>query len=217
MPLIAPSLLSANFGALDKDIDMINSSEADWFHLDIMDGVFVPNISIGFPVIKNIQKRAKKPLDVHLMIIHPEKYLEEFKNHGAEILTVHFEAVDHLHRVVQQIKALGMKAGVSLNPHTPVHLLEEIIGELDLVLIMSVNPGFGGQKFIHNSLSKITKLKDLIIRKNSPALIEVDGGVDFNNAPKLVEAGIDILVAGNTIFSSADPPAAISKLKHSSK
>ena len=192
---------------------MINRSDADWFHLDIMDGVFVPNISFGFPVIKSIQKLAKKPLDVHLMIVKPERFLEEFKNHGAEWLTVHYEAVDHLHRTVHHIKSLGMKAGVSLNPHTPVHLLVEIIADLDLVLLMSVNPGFGGQKYIPSSLEKVKKLKELIELKNSPALIEVDGGVDFTNAPQLVEAGVDVLVAGNTIFKATDPAGAIKKLK----
>jgi len=213
MPLVAPSLLSANFGALDKDIEMVNKSEADWFHLDIMDGVFVPNISIGFPVIKSIQKQAKKPLDVHLMIVQPDRYLEEFKNHGAKWLTVHFEAVDHLHRTVHEIKKLGMKAGVSLNPHTPVHLLVEIIADLDLVLLMSVNPGFGGQIFIPSSLEKVKKLKELILVKNSGALIEVDGGVDFSNAHDLVKAGVDVLVAGNTIFKDSNPSEAIKKLK----
>lgn len=217
MPLVAPSLLSANFGTLDKDIEMINKSEADWFHLDIMDGVFVPNISFGFPVIKSIQKQAKKPLDVHLMIVQPDRYLEEFKNHGAEWLTVHVEAVDHLHRTVHEIKKLGMKAGVSLNPHTPVHLLVEIIADLDLVLIMSVNPGFGGQKFIPSSLEKVKKLKELILANNSGAMIEVDGGVDFSNAGELVKAGVDVLVAGNTIFKSADPAGAIKKLKQAGK
>ena len=217
MPLVAPSLLSANFGALDKDIDMINQSEADWFHLDIMDGVFVPNLSFGFPVIKSIQKKAKKPLDVHLMIIKPERYLEEFKDHGADWLTIHYEAVDHLHRTIQHIKSLGMKAGVSLNPHTPVHLLVEIIADLDLVLLMSVNPGFGGQKFIPASLDKVKKLKELIEMKNSHALIEVDGGVDFINAGELVKAGADVLVAGNTVFKATNPLEAIRKLKNTEK
>lgn len=214
MPLVAPSLLSSDFGHLNKDIDMINRSEADWFHLDIMDGVFVPNISFGFPVIRSIQQQATKPLDIHLMIIQPEKYLEMFRDHGAEYLTIHIEAVNHLHRTVQQIKSLGMKAGVSLNPHTPVHLLVEIIADLDLVLIMSVNPGFGGQQFIPSSIEKVRKLKDLILMKNSPALIEVDGGVDLDNARKLVEAGCDVLVAGNTIFKSTDPEETITRLKH---
>ena len=214
MPLVAPSLLSADFGHLNKDIEMVNRSEADWFHLDIMDGVFVPNISFGFPVIKSIQKQATKPLDVHLMIMQPERYLETFRDHGSEYLTVHFEAVDHLHRTIQQIKSLGMKAGVSLNPHTPVHLLVEIIADIDLVLIMSVNPGFGGQKFISSSLEKVSKLKDLILMKNSPALIEVDGGVDFVNARQLVDAGCDVLVAGNTVFKSPDPIETIHRLKN---
>lgn len=217
MPLVAPSLLSANFGALDKDIDMINQSEADWFHLDIMDGVFVPNLSFGFPVIKSIQKNAKKPLDVHLMIIKPDRYLEEFKNHGAEWLTIHYESVDHLHRTIQQIKSLGMKAGVSLNPHTPVHFLVEIITDLDLVLLMSVNPGFGGQKFIPGSVDKVKKLKELIEMKNSHALIEVDGGVDLHNAGELVKAGADVLVAGNSVFKAPNPLEVIRKLKNTEK
>ena len=217
MPLIAPSVLSANFLALGNDIDMINNSEADWFHVDVMDGRFVPNISFGMPVIKALKKQAKKPLDVHLMIVEPEKYFEDFKNAGADVLTIHYEASTHLHRSLQAIKALGMKAGVSLNPHTPVHLLEAIIQDIDLVLIMSVNPGFGGQKFIQQSFDKVRKLKQMITEKGCDTLIEIDGGVNLENAPKLIEAGVDVLVAGNTVFSSDDPTETIKKLKHSGK
>lgn len=212
--LIAPSLLSANFINLGKDIEMVNSSEADWFHIDVMDGVFVPNISFGMPVIKAISKLAKKPLDVHLMIVQPERYFEVFRDLGASYLSIHIEAVTHLHKAVHQIKELGMKAGVVLNPHTPVSLLEEIITDVDMVLLMSVNPGFGGQKFIEATYQKIEKLKKLIIEKKSQALIEVDGGVDLKNAEKLFNAGADVLVAGNTVFSSSDPSATISALKH---
>jgi len=212
--LISPSLLSADFGNLQRDIEMINSSEADWFHLDIMDGVFVPNISFGFPVMKYIKKHAKKPLDVHLMIIDPDKYIEEFKNAGADILTVHYETCNHLHRTVQNIKSNGMKAGVSLNPHTPVHVLEDIIADVDLVLIMSVNPGFGGQKFIPNALEKIKNLKKLIIEKKSNSLIEVDGGVDGANAKLLIDAGCDVLVAGTYIFGSSNQLKTILELKN---
>jgi ribulose-phosphate 3-epimerase len=211
--LISPSLLSADFGNLQRDIEMINNSDADWFHLDIMDGVFVPNISFGFPVIKYIKKHAKKPLDVHLMIVDPDRYIEQFQKAGADILTVHIETCHHLHRTIQNIKSLGMKAGVSLNPHTPVHLLEDIIADLDLVLIMSVNPGFGGQKFIPNALDKIKDLKKLIIEKKSNALIEVDGGVDGKNAKQIIDAGCDVLVAGNYIFGAADQLKTISELK----
>ena len=180
--LVSPSLLSADFGNLQRDIEMVNNSEADWFHLDIMDGVFVPNISYGIPVIKAVKKHAKKPLDVHLMIVDPDRYIDDFQKAGANILTVHYEACNHLHRTVQNIKSKEMKAGVSLNPHTPVHLLKDIIADLDLVLIMSVNPGFGGQKFIPNAIEKIKELKQLILEKESNALIEVDGGVDNTNA-----------------------------------
>jgi ribulose-phosphate 3-epimerase len=215
--LISPSLLSADFGNLQRDIEMINKSEADWFHLDIMDGVFVPNISFGFPVIKYIKKHAKKPLDVHLMIVDPDRYIEDFYKAGADILTVHFEACNHLHRTVQNIKSKGMKAGVSLNPHTPVHLLKDIIADVDLVLIMSVNPGFGGQKFIPNSIEKIKELKKLILEKNSNSLIEIDGGVDNSNAKILIDAGCDVLVAGNYIFSSDNQINTIQKLKNISK
>ncbi|GAP42673.1 ribulose-phosphate 3-epimerase [Lentimicrobium saccharophilum] len=212
--LIAPSLLSADFTRLGEDIEMVNRSEADWFHVDVMDGVFVPNISFGMPVIKAIGKIAKKPLDVHLMIVQPERYFDTFRDLGTYCLSIHAEAVTHLHRAVHQIRELGMKAGVVLNPHTPVSVLEEIITEIDLVLLMSVNPGFGGQKFIEGTYGKIGKLKKLISSSGSSALIEVDGGVDLNNAGKLIAAGADVLVAGNTVFSSADPAGTISKLKN---
>ena len=212
--LVAPSILSADFSNLSKDIQMVNSSKADWLHLDIMDGVFVPNISFGLPVVKAIKKIATKPLDVHLMIIDPDPYIEDFKNAGADILTVHYEACTHLHRTLQKIRSLDMKAGVSLNPHTPVHVLEEIISYADLILVMSVNPGFGGQKFIESSYYKIRKIKELISSTGSAAMIEVDGGVGTENAPALVEAGVDVLVAGNAIFSSPDPTETIKQLKH---
>ncbi len=211
--LVSPSMLSANFGQLDRDIEMINSSEADWFHLDVMDGLFVPNISFGMPVINHIATKSTKPLDVHLMIVEPERYIAKFKEVGANILTVHYEAVRHLHRCVQEIKMLGMQAGVSLNPHSPVHLLADIIADLDLVLIMSVNPGFGGQKFIPHTLKKISQLKELIAQSDSEALIEVDGGVDKQSAPLLLEAGADVLVAGSYIFGSGDPIETIRQLK----
>lgn len=213
-PLIAPSLLSADFLNLEKEIDMINRSEADWFHLDVMDGVFVPNISFGFPVIEKIAKRAKKPLDVHLMIIDPDRYIDSFRKAGAEWISVHYEACKHLHRTISAIKNTGAKAGVVLNPHTPVHQLTDIIKDVDMVLLMSVNPGFGGQKFIDNTYDKCRILKEMIVRNNSRALIEVDGGVDLENGSKLVEAGTDVLVAGNTIFSAADPTATIRQLKY---
>lgn len=211
--LVSPSLLSANFGNLEKDINLLNNSRADWFHIDVMDGVFVPNISFGFPILKFIKKLSKKPLDVHLMIIKPERYVERFIKEGAEILTVHYEACNHLDRTLHEIKSLGAKAGVSLNPHSSVSNLEDVIDIADLVLIMSVNPGFGGQKFITNSLKKIEQLKNLIIKRNSKALIEVDGGVDFSNARQLIDAGVDILVAGNTIFGSGNIVDAVEKLK----
>lgn len=213
MKLVSPSFLSADFLNLEKDIEMINTSNADWFHLDIMDGVFVPNISFGLPIISQIKTKAKKPLDVHLMIINPDKYIQEFKNAGADILTVHLEACTHLHRTIQSIKSAGMQAGVSLNPHTNVTLLEDIITELDLVLIMSVNPGFGGQKFIENSYNKIKSLKKLISEKKSNALIEVDGGVDDTNFKQLYNAGADVLVSGSYIFKSKNPKENIDILK----
>jgi len=212
--LIAPSLLSADFGNLQREIELINSSNADWLHLDIMDGVFVPNISFGFPVIRYVKKFSEKPLDVHLMIIQPERYIKEFKKSGADMLTVHYEAVTHLNRTVNSIKDEGMKAGVALNPHTNIMLLEDIITDIDLVLIMSVNPGFGGQKFIENTYSKIQKLKNLILAKGSKALIEVDGGVNPSNAHNLFESGADILVAGNSIFTSDNVLKTIDELKN---
>ena len=211
--LVAPSVLSANFANLQADIEMINNSEADWFHVDVMDGVFVPNISFGFPVIKAIQKIAKKPLDVHLMIVNPDQYAQAFKDVGTEILTVHIEACNHLHRSIQNIKNLGMKAGVAINPHTSINSLEDTIAEIDLICLMSVNPGFGGQKFIENTYNKITDLKALIERKKSRALIEIDGGVDLNNYNKLIDCGANVLVAGNTVFSSKNPTETISILK----
>ncbi len=211
--LIAPSLLSADFANLERDITMINHSKADWFHLDIMDGTFVPNISFGFPIIKAVKKYAQKPLDVHLMIVDPDRYFEEFKSAGADIISVHYEAVTHLNRSVQKIKSMGMKAGVVLNPHTNIILLEDIISDLDLVLLMSVNPGYGGQQFIENTYSKIDKLKNLIIQRDSKAAIEIDGGVDISNAKALVNAGADVLVAGSAIFKSKNPIKTIEILK----
>ncbi|MBX3163141.1 MAG: ribulose-phosphate 3-epimerase [Bacteroidetes bacterium] len=211
--IVAPSLLAANFANLQADIELVNNSRADWFHIDIMDGVFVPNISFGFPVLKAIQKFAKKPLDVHLMIVEPDRYAQAFKDAGAEILSVHIEACPHLHRSVQHIKNLGMKAGVAINPHTPVHTLEDIIADIDLVCMMSVNPGFGAQKFIENTYEKIKKLKALIAQKNSKALIEIDGGVDLNNYKKLLDCGANVLVAGNTVFSATNPVQTIEQLK----
>lgn len=211
--LIAPSLLSADFMNLQRDIEMVNESEADWFHLDIMDGVFVPNITYGFPVIKQIRKIAKKPLDTHLMIVNPEQYITAFKNSGVDILNVHFEASTHLHRTVQKIKSLDMKAGISLNPHTPVHFIEDIVCDVDVVMLMSVNPGFAGQKFIANTYKKISQLKNMIEQKNTDTLIEVDGGVDLSNAAKLVEMGADVLVSGSFIFKSEKPKQTIQQLK----
>jgi len=213
-PLIAPSMLSADFTNLAKDIQMVNDSDADWFHLDIMDGVFVPNISYGLPVVKAIRSIAEKPLDVHLMITNPERYVHDFKQAGADILTVHYEAVTHLHRVVWQIKYEDMLAGVALNPHTPVSVLEDIIQDVDVVLLMSVNPGFGGQKFIERTLHKITALQEMIDAQQANVMIEVDGGVDATTAPALVQAGVDILVSGNYIFKSANPQTTISSLKN---
>lgn len=212
--LIAPSVLSADFANLQADIEMINRSEADWFHIDIMDGMFVPNISFGFPVLKAINKYAKKPLDVHLMIMDPDRYLEDFKNSGADNITVHFEACTHLHRTISAIKDLGCRAGVAINPHTPVNFLEDILEDIDLVCLMSVNPGFGGQKFIENSYKKIRTLKALATGRNDSLLIEIDGGVGRGNAQALLKAGANVLVAGNAVFASADPSAAISELKN---
>jgi len=211
--LIAPSMLSANFLHLESDIEMINNSQADWFHLDVMDGMFVPNISFGPMIIGQMAKKATKTMDTHLMIEDPDRYILDFKNAGTDYLTVHYEACRHLHRSVQAIKKEGLKAGVSLNPHTPISVLEDIIADVDLVLIMSVNPGFGGQKFIENSYAKIEKLNNLISQKNSQALIEVDGGVNLENAPKLVAAGADVLVAGNAIFKAENPTETIRKMK----
>jgi ribulose-phosphate 3-epimerase len=211
--LIAPSILSANFGNLDKDIELINRSDADWFHLDVMDGVFVPNISFGFPIIKAIKKLSTKPLDVHLMIVNPDHFTLAFKEVGADILTVHLEACSHLHRSIQNIKNLGMKAGVAINPHTPIDSLKDIISDIDLVCLMSVNPGFGGQKFIENTFEKVRDLKILIEQKKSNALIEIDGGVDLKNYKKLIESGANVLVAGNTVFNSENPTETIKLLK----
>ena len=211
--IVSPSLLSADFLHLSKDIEMVNRSQADWFHLDIMDGVFVPNISYGLPVVSQIKKMATTPLDVHLMIVQPERYVEAFHKAGADILTVHYEACTHLHRTIQQIKAQGMKAGVSLNPHTPVSLLEDVIEDIDVVLLMSVNPGFGGQSFIEQTINKVDKLKKLIMESNSHTLIEIDGGVNFETGKRLVNAGADALVAGSFVFNSPDPEANIKGLK----
>jgi ribulose-phosphate 3-epimerase len=212
--LIAPSILAADFANLQRDVEMINSSEGDWIHVDIMDGMFVPNISFGIPVTKAISKHATKPLDVHLMIVEPDRYLQAFKDAGASRITVHYEACPNLHRTVQVIKEMGCKACVAINPHTTVALLEDIIGDLDMVLIMSVNPGFGGQKFISNTYKKLSDIKALKRRYNPELLIEVDGGVDEGNAAKLFEAGADVLVAGNSVFSAPNPSKAISILKH---
>lgn len=211
--IVAPSMLSADFGNLDKDVEMVNQSEAGWFHLDIMDGVFVPNISYGFPVVKAIAKRAKKPMDAHLMIVDPDRYLSQFKDMGVEWLSVHYEACTHLHRTIQAIHNLGMKAGVALNPHTPVSLLEDILCDLDFVCLMSVNPGFGGQSFIEHSTEKVKRLKEMIVKNNCNCLIEVDGGVTTKNAAMLAEAGADVLVAGSAVFGAADPTEAVNLIK----
>lgn len=210
---IAPSILAADFANLQRDIELVNRSEADWFHIDIMDGVFVPNISFGMPVLKAISQHAKKTIDVHLMIVDPDRYIQTFADLGANILTVHYEACTHLHRTLQAIKSTGMKAGVALNPHTPVHLLEDIIQDIDLVCVMSVNPGFGGQKFIEHTYEKVQKLKALITAKGAHTEIEIDGGVNDQNAKDLIDAGADVLVAGSFVFKSDDPEATIANLR----
>ncbi|SHE59179.1 ribulose-phosphate 3-epimerase [Flavisolibacter ginsengisoli] len=214
MPIIAPSLLSSNFLRLEEECKMLNESEADWFHLDVMDGRFVPNISFGFPIIEHIRKATTKICDVHLMILEPERYAEAFKAAGADQLSVHIEACVHLHRNIQQIKSLDMKAGVAINPHTPVSLLQDVLGDIDLVCMMSVNPGFGGQKFIPRTLDKITELRRMIDDNKLNVLIEVDGGVTIENAGAIIDAGAHALVAGNTVFKSSDPTKTISQLKH---
>ncbi len=213
-PVIAPSILASDFANLESEIKMINSSQADWIHVDIMDGVFVPNISMGLPVVHAVKRHAKKPLDVHLMIVQPERYVEAFKEAGAEIISVHIEASPHLHRTVQLVKSIGCKAGVALNPHTPISQLEDIIGDIDLVCMMSVNPGFGGQKFIERTYEKVRKLRALIDEAGAKVHIEIDGGVNLQNAKPLIEAGADVLVAGNFVFSASDPINVIQQLKN---
>ncbi|MEX0288026.1 MAG: ribulose-phosphate 3-epimerase [Flavobacteriaceae bacterium] len=211
---IAPSLLAADFGNLQRDVEMVNQSDASWHHLDIMDGVFVPNISYGMPVVKTIAKHATKPLDVHLMIVDPDRYVQTFADLGATNLTVHYEACTHLHRTLQAIKTAGMKAGVALNPHTNINLLEDIINDIDLVCLMSVNPGFGGQSFIQNTFNKVKTLKQLIVEKGAPSLIEIDGGVTDKNAKELANSGADVLVAGSFVFKSQNPTATIAAMTH---
>lgn len=213
IPIIAPSLLASDFANLEREVKMINESEADWIHIDIMDGVFVPNISMGVPVVEAIKRHAKKPMDVHLMIVHPERYVEVFRNAGATSISVHIEACPHLHRNIQQIRSLGCKAGIAINPHTPITGLENVIAETDLVCVMSVNPGYGGQKFIENTYKKVSSLKEMIVKSGSKALIEIDGGVNQQNARPLIEAGADVLVAGNFVFSASNPKEVIRALK----
>lgn len=217
MALIAPSMLSADFLKLGEEIDMINNSEADWFHLDVMDGMFVPNISYGMPIISQIKKRAKKTCDVHLMVVNPERYLEDFKKAGADYLTVHYETGYHLHRTLTSIRALGMKAGLAINPHTPVAMVQDIIHEIDLLLVMSINPGFGGQQFLPLTYNKIREAKEMITKAGSNTLIEIDGGVTLDNIGDIVAAGADVLVAGNTVFAAADPADMIKRLKQAGK
>ena len=217
MAIIAPSLLTADFLKLGEEIDMINESEADWFHLDVMDGMFVPNISYGMPIISQIRARAKKICDVHLMVVEPQRYLEAFKKSGADYLTVHYETGYHLHRTLTSIRALGMKAGLAINPHTPVEMVKDIIGEVDMLLVMSINPGFGGQQFLPHTYTKIRQARQLINEAGSNTLIEIDGGVTLENAASIIDAGADVLVAGNTVFASSDPAATIKRLKQIGK
>lgn len=211
--LIAPSILSADFGLIYEAVEMINDSEADWFHIDVMDGMFVPNISFGFPVMEAVKRKAKKPMDVHLMIEKPERYIERFREAGAHVITVHYEACPHLHRVIQQIKETGALAGVAINPHTPVTHLVDILEDIDLILVMSVNPGFGGQKFIYQAIPKVTHLRQLLMERNLSPYIEVDGGVGLHNAERILQAGANVLVAGNAVLGAEDPPQMISNLK----